>query len=409
MSTLQQQSREIRPDETFLFHSNPLRYGSFAGPGKSRGDHPASPLDLAALIHDREYGEIAKAHTEKENRSFNYEDFVGSRQYIYESMLADMRLTTNAVALVGEGMWTGFYNNRPLHFGGDIVFGQIVLGYSLASAAIRMGWYTLRSGVEFFSALADFKLVDAGKILFQTAFELVYAGAYLAISLTAAGVTFTLGALKMFVYEPTKKLAQAFVSLLRLDLVGAAKSIGKAVYGLIAPALGIVWSALAYVGYAIKGIVFDHPGRSLLAVGVGALVGGGVGAVAALLVSFLFDWDPCFITTATCIATGEGDQGTTLTTLRKLRDRYLRERAGGHAAILEYQRLAPAIVATIQSRPESVSRWHSVYHEWIKPAVDACRAGKEDRAYWLYSDMVRQLLRQTGLAVEPKIPMLRSP
>ena len=106
----------------------------------------------------------------------------------------------------------------------------------------------------------------------------------------------------------------------------------------------------------------------------------------------------CFLTTAIVHQRGlEADDGPTLTTLRRFRDRYMMTRSDGRALLAEYQAVAPAIVAAI---PAEDPEWRWIAGR-IDASVDAIRRGDDHAACAIYVDMVRRLqarwLRRAGL------------
>ncbi len=95
----------------------------------------------------------------------------------------------------------------------------------------------------------------------------------------------------------------------------------------------------------------------------------------------------CFLTTAVTSVRNEADDGPTLTALRRFRDGWLAETAGGRALIAEYQALAPRIVSAI---PPGHADW-SWIAEQVDSARDAILAESNDRALAIYVGMVRSL------------------
>src|SRR5262245_26092898 len=69
----------------------------------------------------------------------------------------------------------------------------------------------------------------------------------------------------------------------------------------------------------------------------------------------------CFLTTATCVALGCGDECPELNRLRWFRDNILRNMVGGPEAIAFYYRVAPTIVRTIESLPDSRALFSNIY------------------------------------------------
>ena len=120
----------------------------------------------------------------------------------------------------------------------------------------------------------------------------------------------------------------------------------------------------------------DGPGEGTCSgPGVGPGAGGG-------------DGGGCFLTEAVVGQRGiEADDGPTLTALRAFRDGYMQGSPERRDLVRRYYEIAPRIVATI---PDEHADW-----AWISDRVDdavvAIAAGKDDRAFGIYVDMVRRL------------------
>jgi hypothetical protein len=93
----------------------------------------------------------------------------------------------------------------------------------------------------------------------------------------------------------------------------------------------------------------------------------------------------CFITTAMAEQLGEPDDCEALTTLRRFRDEVMATTPSGKALIAEYYRIAPEIVRSIGDDAEAYAELRDQY---ISPAVEAVKAGRNDEALELYTGMV---------------------
>lgn len=102
----------------------------------------------------------------------------------------------------------------------------------------------------------------------------------------------------------------------------------------------------------------------------------------------------CFVTTATCVALGRGDECPELHQLRWFRDNVLSNMAGGPEAIALYYRIAPTVVAKIESQPDSRAIFREIYDAGIAPALAAIRAGRHAQAYRIYQRLVLNLMRR---------------
>ena len=97
----------------------------------------------------------------------------------------------------------------------------------------------------------------------------------------------------------------------------------------------------------------------------------------------------CYITTAVCQRDGKPDDCEELQTLRHFRDTYMKATIYREALVKRYYELAPAIVRSIQGKPERIAE--SIYRElrlYIGKAIDAIKRGDNARAMVIYCDMV---------------------
>lgn len=103
----------------------------------------------------------------------------------------------------------------------------------------------------------------------------------------------------------------------------------------------------------------------------------------------------CFLTTACTQYRGLPDDCEELTVLRAFRDNYMQGLAAGPELILGYYEIAPAIVTTIQAKPEveADSIWAMVY-QTIRLCVDAIHQGDNQTAFETYQSQVLALQQQ---------------
>ncbi len=96
----------------------------------------------------------------------------------------------------------------------------------------------------------------------------------------------------------------------------------------------------------------------------------------------------CFLTTAIVHRRGfEPDNGPTLTTLRRFRDRYMMPHPMRRELIAAYYAAAPAITAAI---PANDPEWRRIAGA-VDAAVAAINGGDDDAAFGIYAATVRQL------------------
>lgn len=93
----------------------------------------------------------------------------------------------------------------------------------------------------------------------------------------------------------------------------------------------------------------------------------------------------CFITTAAVEYAGEADDGPTLTILRNFRDDFvIRHDPEGVAS---YYREAPGIVKKLKADPVHKAIFTMLYQDYILPAVELIKAGRNTDAYYKYVDL----------------------
>lgn len=99
----------------------------------------------------------------------------------------------------------------------------------------------------------------------------------------------------------------------------------------------------------------------------------------------------CFITTAVCRDAGLPDNCESLTLLRKFRDEYMVTNFARNAWVKEYYRIAPAIVAALDSLTDKGAYYYEILRrEYIAPAIGCIKAGNNNAAMFLYKKMVER-------------------
>lgn len=129
-----------------------------------------------------------------------------------------------------------------------------------------------------------------------------------------------------------------------------------------------VTAGLTYAGTAIGG-----PIGGVIGSVVGSILGGGGGG------------GGCFITTAVCRIIGAPDDCYELRTLRAYRDGWLQENRP--QSITQYYDEAPAIVEKLDARDDAAKIYHSLYRDYIAPAIRAIEQNANELAYEIYSNM----------------------
>ena len=101
--------------------------------------------------------------------------------------------------------------------------------------------------------------------------------------------------------------------------------------------------------------------------------------------------DDCYITTAMCLDTGKADDCAELQTLRRYRDEVMLNDVEGRALVKEYYVKAPQIVAKINQQANHHEIYQQLRLDYIEPAAEAARTGKNEQALYLYRSMVELL------------------
>lgn len=107
----------------------------------------------------------------------------------------------------------------------------------------------------------------------------------------------------------------------------------------------------------------------------------------------------CFLTTACAYVHGLDDDCEELTTLRALRDGYMRQREEDEALIKRYYEIAPAILDGILQQPERVKILRSLYRT-ICDCVDYVKKGQPEKAVSTYRIMVEELQQKYVVSIK---------
>lgn len=107
----------------------------------------------------------------------------------------------------------------------------------------------------------------------------------------------------------------------------------------------------------------------------------------------------CFITTATCLASGKGDDCAELTAFRRYRDEVLLNSKEGDLLVKVYYKIAPKIVDMIANDENYEEIYQYLYNNYIKKGYELLLAGKGDEAKNLYMEGVLMLARKYGVDI----------
>ena len=97
---------------------------------------------------------------------------------------------------------------------------------------------------------------------------------------------------------------------------------------------------------------------------------------------------------AVCQYLGKSDDCYELTAFRSFRDSWLRMQPGGRELIEEYYRIAPGIVAAIDSQPNSPAIYQSILDNYLIPCLRYIELGQYDKCKDTYVTMVNTLKKQ---------------
>jgi len=357
-------------------------YGRYVGPVSRNGREtraPLTPVDKAAYIHDKEYGEIYARYQYSEfeyGLSFSKQvdkllgtnlagtdavyafGWIGSHTSLDPAMQlelawADTKLIGGSWAFLGEGLGKGFYA------GGR---GQRALITDLAwASAISV----------FYGAVLFWRLAMAGVgVVYQAGLGI--AGAFKGLGKAIGGdvgkAVGWVGDLMGGAFDAAAHVFSFFAT--------AAFTVYAIGAGIVAGVVG----GLVYLG----GKIIEGIGSVLGSVGnaIGKLFGGGGGG--------------CFITEAVTRSVGRDDG--TLSTLRRFRDQYMSLLPEGRRMILAYQEIAPRIVEAVEQGDGP--SWSDIRGRWIDPAVEMIRKGREAEALRIYGEMVVDLARLFEIATD---------
>lgn len=121
---------------------------------------------------------------------------------------------------------------------------------------------------------------------------------------------------------------------------------------------------------------------------------GGQSAPPSLGNSKVGDGSSCFLTSACVDALGKPDDCYELTTLRRFRDEWLANQAGGKKDIARYYSFAPSVVAQMDKQPNRIQLYTAIYNELVMPCVKLIEEGRMNEAWDLYRSYSEDLFAE---------------
>ena len=104
----------------------------------------------------------------------------------------------------------------------------------------------------------------------------------------------------------------------------------------------------------------------------------------------------CFITTATCLSLGKGDDCLELNLFRKFRDEWLMYQKNGKILISEYYKIAPIIVSSIEKKDNKLLIYKSIWNKYLQKCLKYIRNGEYELCKITYMKMVNDLFYTFG-------------
>jgi len=102
----------------------------------------------------------------------------------------------------------------------------------------------------------------------------------------------------------------------------------------------------------------------------------------------------CFITTATLTSIGKPDDCEELNAFRQFRDNWLAKQKGGKELIAEYYKVAPSIVAAIESNNKKGTVYSRLWRESIYPCLGLIKQERYEEAKQVYMAVVTELKKR---------------
>ena len=102
----------------------------------------------------------------------------------------------------------------------------------------------------------------------------------------------------------------------------------------------------------------------------------------------------CFVTTATLIALGNGENCSELNVFRDFRDHWISKQPNGKEIIEDYYRIAPIIVSKIDSCDNKTEIYQSIWDDSLGICLKLIEEEKFDAAQELYTETMMILKKQ---------------
>jgi TPR repeat protein len=105
----------------------------------------------------------------------------------------------------------------------------------------------------------------------------------------------------------------------------------------------------------------------------------------------------CFLTTATCVALDKSDNCEEIMAYKAYRDKKLAQDTDGEKLIIEYYRIAPLLVETIDAKTNAKEIYVYLYDKYIKVGYNYLQQNDMRRAKKTYIEMVKELCREYNI------------
>lgn len=158
-------------------------------------------------------------------------------------------------------------------------------------------------------------------------------------------------------------------------------------------AMGDVLPFSSYAGSVLRLAQGDVKGAAGSA--LGTYIGSFFGPVGTFVGSLL--GGGCYITEAVVAAAGGDDKHPVLETLRWFRDNKMLDSVEGTRLVNKYYETAPKIVSALEKHKDRDKIYSKLYNSYLAPAADAALRGKDTEALRLYSAMVNDVSKLTGV------------
>lgn len=100
------------------------------------------------------------------------------------------------------------------------------------------------------------------------------------------------------------------------------------------------------------------------------------------------DTGGCYLTTAMCGILGKADDCYELETLRKFREKYMRNTDEGRLLLKEYDIISPPMALELSKHENRMTIAHEMLHQFINPAIELINNDENALAIKKYKSMV---------------------